>query len=381
MYNYLKIISFIVCVLFFGCEQKSANTQKDTKQVKYDIYTVQSAKFSDDIEQISVIKPLTHDVIISNVTGFITKQMASYGADVKEGDALFVISDSELSTEVFNKLADYRNAQWDNESNQNKYQDYKLQYSSGLVAFEEVKLKEIEAKRAQMKLIQAEFELKQIANKINKTFDDLKVMDITELKNIFLDKKQNNSIIIKSPNDGTLIPLDLGTNDPDKISKTGSKVEGGQAFAALANLNRGEVQIELDESQLTNLKTGMNVTVKSLSNPNLQLTGIIKTIKLFEFNQKSDNLTRYPVTILVDSKKNIIPGTRCKITIPMPNRSAPQIPIAGVNNPYKLPFVLMADGTKRNIVLGKTDLNHVEIIKGLSPNEQILVPINTDKPS
>ena len=29
----------------------------------------------------------------------------------------------------------------------NKYQDYKLQYSSGLVAFEEVKLKEIEAKR------------------------------------------------------------------------------------------------------------------------------------------------------------------------------------------------------------------------------------------
>lgn len=381
MYNYLKIISFIVCVLFFGCEQKSANTQKDTKQVKYEIYTVQSAKFSDSIEQISVIKPLTHDVIISNVTGFITEQMASYGSDVKEGDALFVISDSELSTEVFNKLADYHNAQWDNESNQNKYQDYKLQYSSGLVAFEEVKLKEIEAKRSEMKLIQAEFELKQIANKINKTFDVLKVMDITELKNTFLDKKQKNSIIIKSPNDGTLIPLNLGSNDADKISKTGSKVEGGQAFAALANLNRGEIQIELDESQLTNLKIGMNVTVKSLSNPKLELSGIIKTIKLFEFNQKSDNLTRYPVTILVDSKTNIIPGTRCKITIPMPNRSAPQIPITAVNNPYKLPFVFMTDGTKRDIVLGKTNLNQVEIIKGLSPNEQILVPVSPTKSS
>lgn len=377
MYNYLKIISFIICLLFFGCEEKSSDATNDKRQQKYDVYTVQTSKISDDIEQISVVKPWVHDVILSNVTGFLAKQIAPYGADVKPGDALFVISDTELSSEVFSKLADYHNAKWDYESNQNKLQDYQLQFKSGLVALEEVKQKEIDAKRSEMQLIQSEFALKQIANKIDKTFDELKDIDLDNLKSIFFDNNQKNSIIVTSPNQGTLIPLNLGSNENDTIAKTGSEVKGGQAFAALANLTRGEIQIELDESQITKITSGMNVKVQSLSNPKLELTGEIKTIKLFEFNQKSDNLTRYPVTIIVESKKNIIPGTRCKITIPMPSRSVPLIPIDAVNDPYKSPYVTMADGAKRNIILGKTSLNQVEVIKGLSPDEQILVPEKT----
>ena len=65
----------------------------------------------------------------------------------------------------------------------------------------------------------------------------------------------------------------------------------------------------------------------------------------------------------------------------MPSRSAALIPIDAVNNPYKSPFVTMADGSKRSIELGKTNLNQVEITKGLLPNEQILVPVSTTKSS
>ena len=43
-------------------------------------------------------------------------------------------------------------------------------------------------------------------------------------------------------------------------------------------------------------------------------------------------------------------------------------------DPYQNPYVMMANGTKRNVVLGKTDQNNVEITSGLSPKEIILVP-------
>ena len=112
-----------------------------------------------------------------------------------------------------------------------------------------------------------------------------------------------DSIVITAPNSGTLIPL---LSDPTKETTTanvGSKVEGGQAFAALSNLNQGEIKIELSENQVLMLKNGMSVNIKSLSQPNLKLLliGEISAIKYFEFNQKSDNMTRYPIIIHVKS--------------------------------------------------------------------------------
>lgn len=374
MYTYQKIFSIVIILLCFGCDQKQSNINEQDKKKQYQSYTVTTSKISNDIEQTGVIRPLTHDILVSPVTGFITSQNLPYGADAEKGEDLFVISDTELSAEVFSKLTNYHSAKWDYESNKNKYLDFKLQFASGLVAYEEVKQKEIEADRSEMKLIQSEFELKRISNKINKNLDDLKKLNLDELKKTFLYGDQKDSIIITSPNNGTLIPLGNKINDKDTIAKTGTKVEGGQAFAALANLNRGEIQIELDENQVNNVKNGMDIIVKSLSKNELQLTGKIKTIKLFEFSQKSDNMTRYPVNIAVESKTNIKPGTRCKIIVPMPSRTAIMIPIKAVNDTYKSPYVLMSNGSKRSVTLGKTNINQVEITKGLSPNETILVP-------
>lgn len=374
MSTYLKIFSITILILLAGCDQKQTVSNQTSNSTANTTFVVSRKTINEDIEQTSVITPLTHALIVSPVSGFITQQNAPYGSDVKKDDKIFIVSDADLSTDVFNKIVDYHNAKWDYESSKNKYSDYKLQFKSGLVAEEDVKLQEIEYYRADMKLIQSEFELKKIAKKIDKPFDQLKSTDIEKIKAIFLNKSLKDSITITAPNHGTLIPL---LSDPTKettAANVGSKVEGGQAFAALANLNQGEIKIELSENQVLMLKNGMSVNIKSLSQPDLKLTGEISAIKYFEFNQKSDNMTRYPIIINVKSESNIIPGTRCKIIIPMKSRTAIVIPISAIMEPYQNPYVMMANGTKRNVVLGKTDQNNVEITSGLSPKEVILVP-------
>ncbi len=374
MSTYLKIFSITILILLTGCDQKQTVSNTKSNSNTKTKFVVPSKTINEDIEQTGVITPLTHALIVSPVSGFITQQNAPYGSDVKKDDKIFIVSDADLSTEVFNKIVDYHNAKWDYESSKNKYSDYKLQFKSGLVAEEDVKLQEIEYYRADMKLIQSEFELKKIAKKIDKPFDQLKSTDIEKIKAIFLNKSLKDSITITAPNHGTLIPL---LSDPTKettAANVGSKVEGGQAFAALANLNQGEIKIELSENQVLMLKNGMSVNIKSLSQPDLKLTGEISAIKYFEFNQKSDNMTRYPIIIHVKSESNITPGTRCKIIIPMKSRTAIVIPISAIMDPYQNPYVMMSNGTKRNVVLGKTDQNNVEITSGLSPKEIILVP-------
>ena len=371
---YLKIFSTTLILLLVGCDEKQPNTNFKTQAAASTTMTISSKTINENIEQTGVVTPITVDLIVSPVYGFITQQNLPYGTDVKKNDKLFVVSDANLSSEVFTKISDYHNAKWDYESSHNKFLDYKLQFKSGLVSEGEVETKEIDFYRAEMKLIQAEFELKKIANKIDKPLDLLKSTNIEKIKSIFLTKDLNDSIVIESPSHGTLIPL---LSDPTKettAANVGSKVEGGQAFAALANLNQGEIKIELSENQVLMLKNGMSVNIQSLSQPNLKFTGLISAIKYFEFKQNSDNMAHYPIIIHVSSETNIIPGTRCKIIIPMGSRKAIIIPINAVNDAYQNPYVIMADGSKRKVELGKTDINNVEIKSGLSPNEKILVP-------
>ena len=375
MSTYLKIFSITLFILLVGCDQNKSGTSQ-SKQTSQTTTTLKITKktINENIEQTGVITPLTHALVVTPVSGFITKQNFPYGSNVKKDDKIFIVSDSDLSSDVFSKIADYHNAKWDYESSHNKYLDYKLQFKSGLVAQEDVKTKEIDFYRSEMNLLQTEFELKKIAKKIDKPFDQLKSTNIEKIKAIFLNKDLKDSVIISAPSHGTLIPLITDPTKDNVTAKVGSKVEGGQAFAALANLNQGEIKIELSENQVQMLKNGMSVNIKSLTQPDLKLSGTISAIKYFEFNEKSDNMTRYPIIIHVNSEDNITPGTRCEIVIPMKSRTAITIPINAVNDPYQNPYVIMANGTKRNVNLGKTDINNVEIKSGLAPNEVILVP-------
>ncbi|MEE2770084.1 MAG: hypothetical protein VX835_03265 [Pseudomonadota bacterium] len=382
MYNYLKTFSLFMIFLLVGCEQQNTHNEKKDQPKTYETYVIQKSKINDNIEQIGVITPLTHNVIVSSVSGFIEEQFHPYGSDIKKDEPLFKISGSTLSIDVFSKLVEYHNAKWDYESSKNKYQDYKLQFTSGLVANEEVVAKEIEFNRAKIKLLQTEFELKSFSEKIDKTFEQLTSIKIDDLQKFFIDGNSADSIIIQAPDNGSLIPL---TKEPSEdnsgAAKPGSKVEGGQAFAALTNLNQGEILIELDENQILSLKNKMPVIVKPLSRPDIELSGYINAIKLFEFTQKSDNLTRYPVVIHVESKTNIVPGTRCKIIINMPSRTAIMVPINAIYDPYKNPYAILANGSKRPVKLGRTELDRVEIKSGLSVDEKILIPKMSDKKS
>tara|TARA_X000000950_G_C13815916_1_gene619786 strand:+ start:247 stop:1389 length:1143 start_codon:yes stop_codon:yes gene_type:complete len=373
MSTYLKIFSFSILTLLCGCDQQAKESKNSTQtSTSYEAIKVSDTTINNNIEQTGVIKPLTHNLVVSPVTGFITEQLKPYGTQVSKGDVLFKISDTSLSEDVFNDLVNYQNAKWDFQSNKNKYMDNKLQLSAGLISQDQLNLKEIEFKQSEIKFIQAEFELQQTAIKLNRPIQELTELKISDLKEKFL-QSNIGDVVIYASDAGALIPL-VKDGDNKSIARSGSKVESGQAFAALANMNTGEIQIELDEQQVLSVKHDMPVQVASLSRPELKLTGHISAIKFFEYNQKSDSLVRYPVDVKVASETDVPPGTRCKVTIPIGQRKSISIPIRAINDPYKAPFVFMMDGTKRVVKLGKTSQTDVEVISGLKPGETILAP-------
>lgn len=369
---YLKIISLIcVTLLLVGCDDKH-----ETKNVPtYQVLTVKNTNLNDNIEQTSIIKPITQALISSPVAGYLNHQYIPYGSSVKSGEKLFSVMDEDSYIKLFAALSDYQSAKWDNFTAQKKYEDYKLQFQAGLIANTEVSLKEIDFKRTQIKLLQSEFELNKVAEKANLDTKELKNLNLEQIKKFFIEKEQSRDLTISSTHAGTLIPIPL---DPEKgytsVAKPGSKVEAGQAIAAISNLNVGELQIDLDEQQIGTIKVGMPVDIVNISNQNKTLTGNISAIKLFEYIGQADAPTRYPIIIRVDSKSIIQPGTRCKAIIQMKSRDSIEIPINAVHDPYHQPYVQMADGSKRPIKLGKTSIDKVEITQGLKPQEKILVP-------
>ena len=209
--------------------------------------------------------------------------------------------------------------------------------------------------------------------------------------------------LVKSPIDGTIISRAAEVGQV--ISSPTSAIGGGTLLMEMADLNKVRVRALVDEIDIGKISVGQEVTLKVSAYRDRKFTGIVSKIE--PQSQEDQNVTTFPVLIEIDNTENLLLlGMNTDVEIEILNEKvALALPAAslrtrkdiqmvaslmGINDEEIASFLkkkIIGEGFDSFIVLkettqgpklvwvkiGKTDLNHVEVISGLNKDDIVYV--------
>jgi HlyD family secretion protein len=184
-------------------------------------------------------------------------------------------------------------------------------------------------------------------------------------KKLDLIKLNEDDDAITSPISGTVLTV--------LVNEQGYVEKGTQLFK-IADLDKMEVKIDIDELDIMNISKGQEVTITSDVFENEFFSGKVKSISLSGSN--SSGVTTYEVTISLDDRKNLMSGMNVDVEIMISqNENTLVIPIEAVSK-IGGKYVVMVKDEEGNIIASEIEVgiitdNNIEVIGGLSQGDSI----------
>lgn len=259
-------------------------------------------------------------------SGRVVRVLVDEGSYVKQGQTLAIIKTDALNIDLESAQAAYQNALKDK-------QRYENAFTTGGVTQQQLDQAKLSLDNAEARVAQAR----------------LRVRDANIRSSI-------NGIVNK------------------RFIEPGAVVNPGTQLFELVNVSRLKLNITVNESQVARLKSGDRVDVKASVFPDKNFAGTITFIA-----PKADNSLNFPVEIEIASN----PGNNLKAGMygtavfsfgnSTPALVIPRSAFVGSVSSNQV-FVLENGNTARlkNVVPGKITGDKVEILQGLTENEQII---------
>ena len=172
---------------------------------------------------------------------------------------------------------------------------------------------------------------------------------------------------ITAPFDGTITAVNI---------LVGDNIRNDTQLAKIVNNNEVEFNIDVDELDILDLEVGQKayVTIDALEETTTSpLEGSVTKISIEGTTMSS--VTSYPVTISLSGDENIRMGMNCSTEIEI--KSAEDVlvlPVEAINTKGDTYFVLMEDGTQKEIEVGIYNEDYIEIVSGLSEGDKVKLP-------
>ncbi|MDR1980915.1 MAG: HlyD family efflux transporter periplasmic adaptor subunit [Tannerellaceae bacterium] len=378
----LSVAALAVCLVFIGLVRLlRPGIAAD------DLYTsvVDRGTIEISIPATGKIIPLSEEVIISPVSTKIVEVYKKAGDPVNEGDVILKLDLAAIHTEI------------DKQDNELKMKLYKLEQEkvksqSTLSDLEmQIEIDEMQIRRMEIllknerfldsigagtsdKIRQAELnfaveqlKLKQLKRKYENQksiiASDNKVLELDysiALNNAHLQNKTMAEAQVRAPRSATL----TWVND-----QVGSKVPEGAQLAIVSDLSRYRVEAEVSESYGNRILSGSNALIKvsgrelrgKVGNvvPSVQ-NGIINFAILLDDNQNEllRSGLKVDVYVIHSVQENVLR---------IANRSYYTGP-----EEYDLWVVQNGEAVKRNVTLGESSYNYVEVKNGLNEGETVI---------
>ncbi|MFY8275317.1 efflux RND transporter periplasmic adaptor subunit [Pseudoalteromonas sp. SSDWG2] len=162
----------------------------------------------------------------------------------------------------------------------------------------------------------------------------------------------------------------------ERFAKAGDTVSPGQPLLAIYNPQQLQLEFAVREQQAVNLKLGdvHRVTIPSL--------GLAESTELVEVVPAADSASRSLVMRFAPpTNSQLLPGLFCELALPLVPRKAILIPQSWVYSVGQLDMVLVLENaqiTRRYVRLGNAQGDHVEVISGLHPGDEIALDAQLD---
>jgi RND family efflux transporter MFP subunit len=175
---------------------------------------------------------------------------------------------------------------------------------------------------------------------------------------------------LTSPIDGVVTALNF---------QTGEYVTPGKPVAVIGNLTNLEAEVNLDETDIPRIQTGMMVVVSVDAFPGQQMTGQVTEIALSANVQSG--VVLYPVTVRLDpTDLPLRSGMTVNVTFPVEERiDTLLVPYRAVETEDGQAYVtrVAASGSERvAVTLGLVTNTQVEILNGLEEGDVVTVYAN-----
>ena len=174
----------------------------------------------------------------------------------------------------------------------------------------------------------------------------------------------------------------------EKNFKAGDKVEGmnSGSLAVVYDMSYLKLEMAVDELDISKVEAGQSVTITADAVEGQTFTGVVDNVSIN--GTTAGGATSYPVTILIKDYGDLKPGMNVSATIEgdrIPDALC--IPVDAVNRGNTVtvpgPGAMNADNTAvadvskletREVTLGKSDGDFIEVTGGLEEGDTVLIP-------
>ncbi|MHA8049630.1 efflux RND transporter periplasmic adaptor subunit [Aquirufa sp. ROCK-SH2] len=356
----LTILLFSM-VFFFSCKEKIETIHPEYHSITESIYAT------------GLIKSKNQYQVFSSVNGIVEKVFVAEGDRVKVGDPLFLISNKtqELQKENAQLAANYANIS-NNVGKINEAKEFlelaknKLKTDSNLYLRQRNLWKEnigtkVELEQKELLYLNSKtayFSAKERLSELKRTLD---FNSKQSQKNLSINSKISEDFIIRSKINGIVFNLQ---------KSVGEIITTQFPIATIGNSEKYFMEMQVDENDIFKIHTGLKVFVTFDSYKNQVFEASVSKIYPY-MNEKSKSfLIEAEFT---KSPPNLFPNLTFEANIVINEKSKALL----IPRTYLVDdsFVIKANDEKIKVKTGLNDFQMVEILSGLSANDEIKKPV------
>jgi HlyD family secretion protein len=209
----------------------------------------------------------------------------------------------------------------------------------------------------------------------------INTLELSEQK-LDRDKKNLAATRIIAPQDG-LVVYQVSENrfSSESLIEGGATVRNRQELIKLPDLSRMKVTVKVHESHVNMVVPGLSAFVILDSMPDVRFRGVVERVAPLPDTQSrwgNPNLKVYNTEIYIaDALPNVKPGVSAKAEIVVTNiANAIYVPIQSVTTFKGRQVVYVQSGSKtdpRPVETGLFNTKHIEILKGISEGDRVLL--------
>ena len=352
------------------------------------IADVKSSKFEDYVRVDGRVEPISTVQVSPEEGGIVVEKVVEEGAQVRKGDVIIRLSNSNLDLQILNaeaELAEKQNIlrntrismeqdrlnnrteqaqlEFEVERKRRAYQQKSRLYKEKLIAQEEyIQAKEdYELALRRQKLINQRLNQDSIFRiaQVDQMEDNLANMQ----QNIRLIRERKEHLNVVSPIDGELGLLDV---------ELGQNITAGQKIGQINDLTNYKVTGQIDEHYLDRVHPDLTaISARNDKEMNMRLRKVYPEVREGKFKVEFVFQGKCP--------ENIRSGQTCYLSLQLgQSTDAVVIPKGSFYSATggKWIFVVDSSGRKayrRNIRLGRQNPEYYEVLEGLEPGERVIV--------
>ncbi len=379
-------IALVGACVWLATSDMSSTLRVDSRGIK--IGNVEQGLFDDFVRVDGRVQPISVVQISAEEGGIVREKVVEEGAYVHKGDVIARLSNSNLDLQILNAEAELaekqnilRNTQISMEQDRLNNRNEKAQLDLEVVrkrrVYEQQERLYKEKLNTREEYIQAkedyELALKKQSLVVQRLDQDsiyrLSQMDQMEdnldnmRKNVILIRERKNQLNVVSPIDGELGLLDV---------ELGQNIAAGYKVGQINDLSNYKVEANIDEHYIDRVQTGLTATVeRNGKNYGMRVRKVYPEVRDGKF--KTD------LVFEGERPENIRTGQSYFVNLQLGQSSEAILIPKGTffaSTAGKWIFVLDGSGKKayrRDIRLGRQNLNYYEVLEGLEPGERVIV--------